>query len=496
VADSELGVKARRRRAAAGRSSGAPGTGACRRNESPSDPTSGKVAGVFRNSQDERAGRSATGRWVQVGQTVNVGRTIRGGRLVRAAAAGLLVAGVAFPFPGALAVGPGVLISDERGNDIDQVVQAAVEANPSIHAAAAAVEAATARSRVETSYPDPTITGTWWPEKESGNKPEILELMLEQGVPFPGTLGAVGRVRDAEETAARIALRRTIRDVSLKVRESAVELVYLRSAARIAAGNRELLGRLRAAGETGYAAGKTGLYDALRAQSQESQTLFDERLLAELEAAETARLNSLLSRPADAPVGPIDLRPGRALSAGQAQIAAWAADARQEVLLARAEGARARAERRVAAFGYLPELMLGVGYMQESELADMEAVGRWEFQLGLTLPVNLGPRRAPAKRGPWRWSARPRTWPGRRSARTGSGSGTRSGSPRSTATRCCRRRPARSGWPRPGTAPGREASRTWSTPGRSGTPSSSRWRGPARTAKNTSRASRRSPNGR
>ncbi len=337
-----------------------------------------------------------------MGQTLRVGSLVLGRAVLREALPVVLLATcIVGAAPGARAAEPGGALG------IEEVVRTAVEANPSIRAAAAALEAAQARSRVETAYPDPSLKGTWWPEKASEDKPATLELMLEQGIPFPGKLGAVGRVRDAEESAARIGLQRAIRDVTLRVRESAVELAYLRAAQGIAAGNRELLERLRAAGESAYAAGRAGLYDALRAQSQQSQTVFDERLLAELEATETARLNSLLSRPSDTPVGPIDLGAGKPVVFGLAEISEMAAG-RQEVLLAREEGRKSRAERRVAIFEALPELMIGAGYMQESALADMDAASQWNLSLGLTLPVHFGKnagRRAEAGAGEARAAA-------------------------------------------------------------------------------------------
>ncbi len=294
------------------------------------------------------------------------------------------------------------------GASIAEIVQFALDSNPGIRAARAAVDAAKARSGIARSYPDPALTATWWPRKASERKQETWELMLEQGIPFPGKLSAAALALDAEETITRIGLERARRDVTLRVRESAVEIDYLRRARAVAAGNRELLGRLRAAGEAGYARDRTGLFDSLRAQAQQSQAVFDEQLLAELEMTEVARLNSLLGRPTGAIVGPIDLGSGRLLVAGLAEIEEAAASGRQEVRMARQEVEKARAERRVAGFEALPEIMLGAGYMQENSLEEMEATSRWQFQLGLSLPVFFGKnaaRRAEAGAGEARAAA-------------------------------------------------------------------------------------------
>ena len=285
---------------------------------------------------------------------------------------------------------PSAAVPPVAGVTLDEVVRLAIEANPGIHAARASVDAAKARSGVETGYPDPAFTATWLPQKASDNKQQSTELMLTQVLPFPGKIGALRQVRNAEEAAARISLERSIREVTLRVRESAIEICYLRRAREIAAANREQLANLRAAGSNAYARDRTGLYDLMRAQSQESQTVFDGNLLLELEQTEIARLNSLLSRDPDTLVGPIDLRAGRPLSVDLPAIMAAAASERREVVLAREETSRARAEGRVAVFEARPEFMVGVGYMQESALADMAATNRWEFQLGMTLPIFTG----------------------------------------------------------------------------------------------------------
>jgi len=297
---------------------------------------------------------------------------------------------------------PAAAVSSADGVTVEEVVQLALESNPGIRAARAALAAAKARSGVETSYSDPTFTATWLPQKAAAGKQQSTELMLTQVLPFPGKIGALRQVRNAEEAVSRIALERSIREVTLRVRESAIEIRYLRRAREIAAGNREQLAILRAAGTNAYARDRTGLYDLLRAQSQEAQTVFDGNLLLELEQTEIARLNSLLSRDPDTPVGPIDIRAGQPLSEDLAAIMAFAGSERREVLLAREEANRARAEARVAVFEARPEFMFGVGYMQENALADMDASSRWEFQLGLTLPVFAGKnssRRAAAAAG-------------------------------------------------------------------------------------------------
>jgi outer membrane protein TolC len=313
-------------------------------------------------------------------------RTVRLACILVLAAALGTVAGAAAAEPAvpAAASASGAVV------DIDELVRTAVENNPAVKAARAAVSETAARSRIERTWSDPSLKTTWWRENAGAEMPGIVEVMLEQEIPFPGKLGAVGRVREAEEAAARSEAARAERDVTLRVRESAAEIGYLRAALQIAAGNRELLARLRGAGEAGYAAGRSALADVLRAQSQESQTAYDGHVLAELERTELARLNSLLSRPGATAVGRIELHAGRPLGVGEEQVQQLAADGREEMRLARAGSERAAAQRRLATFESLPGLMLGVGWMQQQALDAMEAGGQLKLEFGVSLPVLFG----------------------------------------------------------------------------------------------------------
>ena len=267
--------------------------------------------------------------------------------------------------------------------------------------------------------------------------------MLEQSFPFPGKLGAVGSVREAEEgggphqPAARDPRRdaqgaRVRRRAGVPARRGPDRGRATASCSAACAPRARAATRRARPGSTT----RCGRSPSSRRPS------FDGRLFAELEATETARLNSLLSRPPDTrdrparaargPPGRRHARRDRGLGRGPA--------GRRCCSPARRGSGRA-AEGRVADSEALPELMLGVGYdagerpRRDGGDEPLEVRARGHAAAELRQERRGGGRRpAPARRGPRRWSARPRTWRGPTSARPGSASATRSAWPRSTAT--------------------------------------------------------------
>jgi len=274
------------------------------------------------------------------------------------------------------------------------------QSSPEIKAAKASWKGAIEKYRVETGYPDPLLTTTYWPNdlsRDWGNK--RFEAELSQTIPFPGKLAAAGRVAETESQMARLELDRTVRDVTVKIRESYHELYYIREAVRIADHNRSALDRLRKIGETAYAQNRTALYDVLKAQSQSGQVQYDMLLLEELERTEVTRLNALMNRPPEAVIGPLQDQPLAPLVYGLNDIYALAETHREEIRAAAAGADKSRAEADVARYQNLPEFMVGFKYEYDApETPDVSANNMYGIQFGMTLPVwwekNSGRREA------------------------------------------------------------------------------------------------------
>ena len=263
------------------------------------------------------------------------------------------------------------------------------QASPEVKAAKASWRGSIEKYRVETGYPDPTITTIYYPydpSRDWGNK--RFEAMFSQTIPFPGKLAAAGRVAETESEMARLELDRTVRDVAVKIRESYHELQYIREAIRIADHNRLALEHLRNIGETAYAQNRTALYDVLKAQSQSGQVQYDRLLLEELERTEITRLNALMNRLPEAAIGPLQDERLAPLAYGLNDIYVLAETHREEIRLAAAGANKSRAEADVARYQNLPEFMVGFKYEYDApDTPDASASNLYGIQFGMTLPI-------------------------------------------------------------------------------------------------------------
>jgi outer membrane protein TolC len=268
-------------------------------------------------------------------------------------------------------------------------------ANPEIASAREAWRAATAAQGLETALPDPALAFRWWPGwGASEEPPDRYEVMLSQSFPPRGKRSAAGRRNVAAAHWARLELERTVRDTVRGVRESYHELRYLRRAREVAHANSGLLQRVIGAGETAYARGGASLNEVLRANAQKAQGEYDLVLLGELEAVETARLNALLGRPSESPVGPLAEEPFRPVTRSLEEVEALVLVHRQELLQAGLEEEKMRAEGEMARAEGRPEFMLGASYEFTQAAEGKDAEGMLGLQAGFTFPLWSGKNRS------------------------------------------------------------------------------------------------------
>lgn len=207
---------------------------------------------------------------------------------------------------------------------------------------------------------------------------------LTQDIPLPGKQGRAGDIAHADARIARFRLDAAVRDVVVALRESYQELLYIRDARRIAEQNRELLDQLRKVGEGAYAENRAALVDVMKAQAQSGQLLYDALLLEELERTEKVRMNGLLDRPADAPIGPLADEPVRPVVHSLPEIQAFAESNLEEIRIAGAGVEKAQSMLSLARYENLPEFNLGASY--GTDRGEKQA----GVQVGVMLPIWLG----------------------------------------------------------------------------------------------------------
>lgn len=274
-----------------------------------------------------------------------------------------------------------------QGPSTADLMAYAYQTNPMIKAARQEWRAKVERYRVDIAYADPELMfeGMYMTRSfgDTG-RPEDWKVSLNQMIPFPGKLGRKGELATADARLAHLKLDATVRDVMVQLRESYQELLYIRDAKRIAAQNRELLEQLRKVGETAYAQNRAALVDVMKAQSQSGQLLYDALLLEELERTEKTRLNSLLSRPPDAEIGPLADEGPRPLAYKLDEIYHLSEQNLEEIRMAQVQIEKAQSMLALARYEILPEFKLGASFGEE------DGDNQVGVQAGLTLPLWFG----------------------------------------------------------------------------------------------------------
>lgn len=276
------------------------------------------------------------------------------------------------------------------------LIDTAIAGNPEIKAARARWRKEVEGYRVAVGLPDPQVMGTYFPEPiETRLGPQDYNLTVTQMIPFPGKLSKAGQVAEARAEIANADMNRAVREVVLKVKESFYERYYIEKALAIADQNEQLLAHFNKVAADAYADDRAVLFDVVKAQSQMGQVQYDKALLADLMAAETARLNTLLNRPPEAPLPPPGDVALPTLAYGVGEMYALIEQTPEEVRMA---DARIRASERkldLARMSALPDFRVGLFYAQIGKPdvaappkdAGRDAVG---IQAGVTVPFWWG----------------------------------------------------------------------------------------------------------
>jgi cobalt-zinc-cadmium efflux system outer membrane protein len=267
---------------------------------------------------------------------------------------------------------------------IEAALAEAAQGNPELAALGREHEAARLRGDTERFLAPPVFeTQIWqWPVRSINPADAgMFMFMGEQELPGRGkrALRQAVRARDAEVVALQIAARR--QEILADVRMAFVDLAQAREVLDILAAQERLLREMADAATLRYAASRTGPQDTLKAVleiarlQEEVVTTGEQGRLAE------ARLNGLMGRQADAPVGALAPLAGFNVLPAAADVQRLALERQPELARARVEAERERAELARIRSERSPDFVIGGGYM----LMPGEA-GAWTARAGLTWP--------------------------------------------------------------------------------------------------------------
>jgi cobalt-zinc-cadmium efflux system outer membrane protein len=298
-----------------------------------------------------------------------------------------------------LAAHPAVAAAQQPADTLRlaDVVAAARAANPMLRAARLQADAAAERIPQAGALPDPQLQLGLMNRPVAGlgtAEPMTMNsVQLTQMIPWPGKLGfgqerarrlAAAQRLDADEAEAALVAR---------VQQVYFQLGYMDRAVGVMDQTRQLLRSFLEVSSAMYGVG-TGLQqDVLRAQVAVARMTEDITVMQQDRVAMAARLDALLGRGAEEPVGPVELPAAEDSLPPVDTLMALAARHRPALAAARERVAAAEAGYRQARRALFPDLMLGVSYGQRPRFDDMVSL-----MVGISVPLWAGSRQLPQRR--------------------------------------------------------------------------------------------------
>jgi len=271
--------------------------------------------------------------------------------------------------------------------NLADLIRDALDHNPSIKAAGRNVLAGRARIPQAKTLPDPTLSVGWAGNitpfsVQTGDPSSYRGLNVTQELPYPGKLKLKGQIADREAEALRWDLESTRRDVAWQVKSAFFEYAYYHKAIEIVSKDQDLLGRMAKIADAQYRVGKGSQQDVLRAQVEQSRLLQRMTVLEQQEKTVAARLNGLLNRAPETPLGNPEPVKQSLFPYTLDELYQLARDndpgvKREQRMIERSQLAVNLARR-----DYKPDFTVGYMYQQRPLLPDMQGV-----TVGINLPV-------------------------------------------------------------------------------------------------------------
>jgi outer membrane protein TolC len=261
----------------------------------------------------------------------------------------------------------------------------ALASNPELIALRRQFDAARQRPVQERSLAAPTFEAQIWQWPLRTLNPADTNMYMftaSQSLPGRGKreLRAAVAAKDAEMAASDIAVR--ARDVLDEVKQAYAELFVTRTAIDVHLASVDLLRQFADVSSIKYATGRIPQQDVLKAVLEISKLHEDLLMLDERARVAAARLNTLLDRRPESPVGPLEEPDTHVLTMPVVELQQLAVDAQPELRGAQVGVERAQAALAVATREYKPDFSVSGGYMLLPRERDA-----WTGSIGITWPT-------------------------------------------------------------------------------------------------------------
>jgi outer membrane protein, heavy metal efflux system len=263
-------------------------------------------------------------------------------------------------------------------------IDEALGCNLTLLAARKQFEAAQQRPAQERFLMPPSLEAQIWQWPVTTLNPlntNMYMFTIQQEIPGRGKrdLRAALADRDVALASADLAVR--AREVVKEVMRAYADLAIARRATEIHRASVDLLRQFADASTLKYSAGKSSQQDVLKAVVEISRLHEDLVMHEETAALAAARLNTLLGRDPQTPIGPLDEPREQIALPASAELQRLAVEHQPELRSAQLNVQRARAALAIIAGDYKPDFVIGGGYMLMTR-----AAGAWTASVGITWP--------------------------------------------------------------------------------------------------------------
>jgi outer membrane protein TolC len=271
------------------------------------------------------------------------------------------------------------------------LVAEALERNPDVAAAQAAIKAAHTRPGQVSALPDPMVSLTYtndgWAPSLGGMPMTTFGLMVSQDLPAAGKRKQRMDVAMSEARQVEPQLVRTRLGIEAAVTRAYYGLLLTRELAQLTKEQRDLWREVEVVTRTRYAVGQGAQQDVLRVQVE--VTRIEQRAIEQASEGELrlAELNRLLARPIDARLDTTSKLTLRPLTASLPELIEDARRISPELDAARLAVATERSVLALAKLDFKPDFSVQASYMNRGGLAPM-----WLAGVGVSWPFNKAKR--------------------------------------------------------------------------------------------------------
>lgn len=247
---------------------------------------------------------------------------------------------------------------------LDQVIAEALRNSPQIHAMQARWEAAQERPVQERTLPNPVLAVKGGNGVDDFSFPRTQEtrVAIEQTFPWFGKLDLRGKVAEKDAAIVHHEHEAMELEVVASVKEAYFDLYAVQLSLTVTRAEEDVLKEVETIAESKYATGAVSQQDVLKAQTE--TTLLQQQLLEleQQEATAKAKLNLLLNRSADSPLGLAVTPPAMEPDPDTGKLFELAEKARPEIQRAQMDIERNEAQRNLMKKEFFPDYRLGVEY--------------------------------------------------------------------------------------------------------------------------------------